>query len=462
MKAVMIAGMSSDSGKTTITLSLISALRKKGLKVQPFKVGPDYIDPGHHSAAASRPSHNLDGWMIPQQANVEIFHRASSTADIAVIEGVMGLFDGLDGRDQSGSSAEMAGMLRVPVILAVDASAMGRSAAAAVWGFSSFDPNLDLAGVIFNNVGGPSHEEILREALTSRCDIPCLGCLYREGSIHIDDRHLGLVTASEMKEAGHIFGRLAELALSRLDLDLLMNIAGQATIPAVSGKERLFKGENIGLKIPLAVAMDKAFNFYYQANLDLLEDAGAEIIPFSPLEETTIPAGVRGLYIGGGYPELFAAELADNRTMRESLRGKIAEGIPVFAECGGFMYLCDSLVAKDGREYPMLGIIPGRTVMTASLQALGYIEAAIANDSPLGAAGLVLRGHEYRWSKAELNRDVKPAYDVSSAPPRVSGTKSGFAERNIIAGYEHLHFASRPEAASKFLETMRKQKEEEH
>lgn len=462
MPAVMIAGMSSNSGKTTITMGLISALRKKGLRVQPFKVGPDYIDPGHHTAAASRASHNLDGWMISRQANLEIFRRASGTADMAVIEGVMGLFDGLDGRDQSGSSAEMANMLGVPVILTVDASAMGRSAAAAVWGFASFDPALDLAGVIFNNVGGPSHEEILREALASRCDIPCVGCLYRDNSIQMDDRHLGLVTAAEMAGMPRLIDKLAGLVGSRIDVDGIMQIGARAQIPALPQPPLLFEGESLRPKIPVAVAVDKAFNFYYRVNLDLLEHAGAEIIPFSPMEDASMPKEARGLYIGGGYPEVFAAELAENRPMRESVSAAIAGGMPVFAECGGFMYLCESIVTKNGREYPMVAAIPGKTLMTGSLQALGYIQVATAKDSPLGPAGSVLRGHEYRWSRAELPADAEPAYEVQGTLSKKDGVKGGFAVGNIVAGYEHLHFASRPESALHFLESIRKQKEEEH
>ncbi len=457
--AVMIAGTSSDSGKTTITLGIISALVKRGLGVQPFKIGPDYIDPGHHSVAASRASHNLDGWMLSEEANVEIFHRGARTADVAVIEGVMGLFDGLSGTDQSGSSAQMAEILHVPVVLVVDASAMGRSAAAAVWGFESFDPNLELAAVIFNKVGGPRHERILREALASRCDIPCLGCLYTDSGIGMNDRHLGLVTAIETEGRQRLLEELAAKIASCLDLDALMNVAGRSRVPAPAPEPFLFKGERPQKTIPLAVAMDKAFNFYYRVNLDLLEHAGADIIPFSPLEDSALPAGAAGLYIGGGYPELFAAELADNGAMRKSMAREIAGGMPAFAECGGYMYLCESLVAGDGREHTMVGSISGRTVMTASMQALGYLEAATLEDSPLGPAGSRLRGHEYRWSRAELEEDA-PAYEVESTLAEPRFARRGFARGNLIAGYEHLHFASRPDAAYHFLETMRDKKEE--
>ncbi len=454
--ALMIAGTESNSGKTTITTGIISALRAKGLRVQPFKVGPDYIDPGHHTAAAARPSHNLDGWMIPREANLEIFHRAVETADIAVIEGVMGLFDGLDGTDQSGSSAEMAGILGVPVILVVDASAMARSAAAMVWGFSSFDPALKLGGVIFNGVGGPSHEEILRTALASLGDIPCLGCLPRNRSIHMDDRHLGLVTALETTNISSLHRELARTAELHLDLGVLLDIASRANPPGPPHPPVIFGGEGPQCKVPLAVAMDKAFNFYYQANLDLLEHAGAEIIPFSPLSDSTLPPGTRGLYIGGGYPEVFASDLAENRAMRECISAEIARGMPVFAECGGFMYLCRSIALEDGSEYPMLGVIPARTAMSGSLQSLGYVQVATLKESLLGPAGCVVRGHEYRWSSAEWSDELDRAYAVENILRKTTGMRDGFAKGNIIAGYQHLHFAYRPSVAWNILEIMRK------
>jgi cobyrinic acid a,c-diamide synthase len=459
--AVMIAGTSSDTGKTTIAMGLIYALRKKALQVQPFKVGPDYIDPGHHSAAASRPSHNLDGWMLSREANIEIFHHATRGAELALIEGVMGLFDGLDGKDQSGSSAEMAQILGVPVVLVVDASAMGRSAAAAVWGFAVFDSGMPVAGVIFNKVGGPRHEKILREALASRCDIPCLGCLPRDIGIGMDDRHLGLVTAIETGDQHKLLEELAWKVASHLDLDGIMEIAKGSRIPAPPAEPFIFKGERPRQRLRLAVALDKAFNFYYRINLDLLEQAGAEIISFSPLEDGTLPRDTTGLYIGGGYPELCPAELSENVSMRECIAQGIASGMPVLAECGGFMYLCEGMIATDASEYPMVGSIPGRTIMTGSMQALGYLEATTLSDSPLGPAGSRFRGHEYRWSRAELWEEGAPAYEVKNSW-RESGTaREGFAHRNLIAGYQHLHFASNPEAVWHFLENMKRYKEEQ-
>jgi cobyrinic acid a,c-diamide synthase len=455
---VLVAATSSDCGKTTVVLGLIAALRRRGMKVQPFKVGPDYIDPGHHSVAASRPSHNLDGWMIPEAANLEIFQRASASADLAVVEGVMGLFDGLNGTDQSGSSAQMAAMLGLPVILVVDARAVGRSAAATVWGFSSFDPDLHISGVIFNNVGGPSHEEILRAALASRCDLPCLGCLGNCGSLHMEDRHLGLVTAAETSGMARLLEDLARVAESRLDLSRIIGIAATSRTPGAQAAS-LFPGEPARDRVRLAVAMDKAFTFYYQANLDLLEHAGADIVPFSPLEDTSIPEGAAGLYIGGGYPELFASELAGNRPMLESIASRIARGMPAFAECGGFMYLCQTLKDVDGREHRMVGAITGMTRMTGRLQALGYIELTTLGQSPLGRPGSVMRGHEYRWSKAEL-AGKRPAYRVERTLGGGEAIEDGYASGNVIAGYQHIHFASNPASAFSFVESMRNYKEE--
>ena len=326
----------------------------------PFKVGPDFIDPGHHTRITGTVSRNLDGWMLPRAYNMDGFARASAGGDIALIEGVMGLYDGYDGRSDAGSTAQMAKWTGAPVVLVVDAKSMARSAAALVYGFERFDPDLDFAGVIFNNVGSPRHLAYLREALEGRVNMPCLGGIPRDDGVAIPERHLGLVTREEHEASPETTTRLADLVENHIDLDALWDrlpdlaVMPETCVPRPPGPAA---GE---AAVRIGVAADKAFCFYYQDNLDLLAARGAEVVPFSPISDPALPGGLDGLYFGGGYPELFADKLAENDTMRRRILEKSTSGMPIYGECGGFMYLGREIRDTGGRTIPHDRLFPLR------------------------------------------------------------------------------------------------------
>jgi cobyrinic acid a,c-diamide synthase len=436
--AIVVAGTHSGVGKTSMTLGLIAALARRGLTVQPFKVGPDFIDPLHHTKAAGRASRNLDGWMLDPDANRACFARASSGADAAVIEGVMGLFDGSEGGSDRGSTAEMAKLLRLPVVLVIDASAMARSAAALIQGFSSFDPELRIAGVILNNVGGEAHAEIIREAVVA--GPPILGAIPRASDLTVPERHLGLHLPHEAQE-DHA-EQLAALVEGHVDLDLLLESARTelpATPPVAAAPESTVR---------IGIARDEAFCFYYADNLELLEQAGAELVEFSPIRDP-LPPGLGGLYIGGGYPELHAAELAANTAARGAIRQFAAAGGAIYAECGGLIYLGETL-ELDGRIHPLCGVLPFSTTMPAPLK-LSYVEVETA--SGLFGPSRCARGHVFHHS--ELTGE--PAVDRHHRLRTTHGSQSeeGYGVRNVLASYAHLHFGSEPELARAFADRCR-------
>jgi cobyrinic acid a,c-diamide synthase len=440
-------------GKTTVTLGLLAALRRRGLAVQPFKVGPDFIDPGHHSRAAGRVSRNLDGWMLSRDANLDLFRRHAAQAQVAVVEGVMGLFDGYDGLSEAGSTAQMAKWLNLPVLLVVDARAMARSAAALVHGFATFDPGLNLAGVIFNRIGGAAHLHYLEQAMSRVPGVKCLGGLPREAALAIPERHLGLTTAEDHPLEEEHLGRLADFVEEHLDLDALL-----ASLPVLDlGREAVV--EAAAPTVRLGVARDRAFCFYYPENLELLARFGAELAPFSPLEDRELPENLDGLYLGGGYPELFAAQLAANEGLKRHLAAQAAAGLPIYAECGGLMYLSQEIQDLEGRHYPMAGLLPLKVRMLQRLRALGYREITLTADGLLGPAGTKARGHEFHYSEiAAETGDLPRIYRIAArqgkeAPPE------GYCLNNILASYVHLHFGSNPEVARHLVASCRAYKE---
>jgi cobyrinic acid a,c-diamide synthase len=430
----------------------MAALVRRGLRVAPFKVGPDFIDPGHHGRITATPSRNLDGWMLPRDYNLAIFRRASSSADIAVVEGVMGLFDGYDGRSEAGSTAQMAKWLGLPVVLVVDARSMARSAAAVVQGFENFDPGLRFAGVVFNQLGSPRHLNFLREALQAAVRMPCLGGLPRDAAIAIPERHLGLVTREDHPLDDHGIGRLADLIEARLDLDRL--IAGLPAVPA-AGIPTAGEGAESSPPARIGVARDNAFCFYYPDNLELLENCGARLHFFSPLRDQSLPPDLDGMYLGGGYPELFAASLAENESMRRQIRERSAAGMPIYAECGGFMYLCRELQDHQGRKFPMAGCFPFKTRMLPRLRALGYREVRLARATLIGAAGAVIRGHEFHYS--EMTEEPPLAEGIYRVAGRdgIERTAEGWVSHRTLGSYIHLHFGSAPPAARAFVDCCR-------
>ncbi len=448
---LIVAGTHSGVGKTTVALALMAALRRRGLAVQPFKVGPDFIDPGHHAAACGRPSYNLDTWMAPGEAVRSLFHRTAAGAGCAVIEGVMGLFDGRGPDDPRGSTAHLARLLGCPVVLVIDASGVASSVAAVVKGFSEFDEEVRVVGVICNRVAGRRHYDYLQPAIRRHTRVVPLGWLPRRPEWEVPQRHLGLTTREDWRagaaEWQAALGRMAEALEETVDVERLLQLSAG---PDFAAAARPAPGRG-GCRV--VVARDPAFCFYYPENLELLEAAGAEVVPFSPLADAGLPEGTRLVYLGGGYPELHAERLAANRPMRDALRRYHEEGGAIYAECGGLMYCCRELVDGEGRTFPMLDLLPARTVMQPRLAALGYVTWQAGGDTLLGLAGTELRGHEYHYSRLEPLGPLAPQALLrrEGEGPRVDG----FTRGGLLAGYAHLHFASNPGAIQALLDHCR-------
>jgi cobyrinic acid a,c-diamide synthase len=435
LSAIVIGGTHSGVGKTTITLGLIGALRRRGLTVQPFKVGPDFIDPLHHGHAAGRQSRNLDGWMLSAEINRQLFAAATADADVAVIEGVMGLYDGSEGKSDRGSTAEMAKLLDLPVVLVVDAGAMARSAAALIHGYVSFDPEVRVVGVILNNVGGEVHAAMIRDAVGDGA--PILGALPHVADLVMPERHLGLYLPHE--------GRLdyveqaANLVETHIDIDQLLSMTriDRRPSPVVTARPQP--------RVRIGVAHDEAFCFYYADNLELLAHAGAELVEFSPIRDP-MPSDLDGLYVGGGYPELHAQELAENGRARTAVREFAAAGGPIYAECGGLMYLGEQLRVGD-EVYPQCGVLPFSTTMPGPLK-LAYVE--VETTGGLFGGGRNARGHLFHRSAISGDQPAPRCYQIRTS--RGEQDEEGYHYRNVLASYIHLHFASDPALARALVE----------
>jgi len=446
-KALILAGTHSGCGKTSVSLGLMRAISRRNLLVQPFKTGPDFIDPGLHARAAGRASHNLDTWMQPEAALRGLFYRHARGADVVVVEGAMGLFDGRGGLDEEGSSAHLAKLLGLPVALVVDASSQARSVAALVQGFARFDPRLRLAGVVLNRVGSPRHESLLRQALTLAPEAPLLGCLPRSEAIGLASRHLGLVAEGDADDLDARLDALADWVEQGINIPALLAALPEMALPGVPAAPVVAERP-----VRLGIARDRAFCFMYQENLRLLEEAGARPVFFSPLADAALPEGLDGLYLPGGYPELAAAELAANASLRAEIRAFCASGRPVWAECGGYMYLLEELADGAGASWPMCGALPGRAVLRKRRAALGYRVARTLAAGPFGPAGTCLRGHEFHYSEYEGQAGA-PAFCLSGSDGRECA--DGQAAGNVIGGYFHAHLASNPDAARAFAEACR-------
>jgi len=445
----MIAGTQSGVGKTTLTAGLLWALRRRGRRVVPFKVGPDYIDPGFHTAAAGVPAGNLDSWMMPSDQVLETLWRRACGGSLTVIEGVMGLYDGRKGDDALGSSAQVAKITRTPVLLVASGAKMAQSAAALVGGYVHFDPELSFAGVVFNQVAGESHYRLLREAVHKYLKVPVLGYLPRDMDISIPERHLGLRPVAEMADAQCLLDKIADLVERTVDVPAILAAAVKAP-PLPPPRQTVFPAETAPLSCRIAVARDEAFHFYYQENLELLAALGAELVEFSPLADQQLPACCDGVYLGGGFPELFAAELSANERLRHVLVDAAAEGRPIYAECGGYMYLARELSDLEGQKFPMAGVFPGQAVMRNKRRALGYIEVTAARKSFFLRAGEVARGHEFHWSEMEGASNEQPLYHKLPG-----GEPVGELYQNCAGSYIHLHFLSNPHLASNFVAACR-------
>lgn len=429
----LIAAAQSGSGKTTVTLGLLRALHKRGVSVQPFKCGPDYIDPGFHRSAAERDSINLDSWMMGEEGVQEVWNRYTSDCDVALIEGVMGLFDGIAPRTLEGSSADISRLCSTPVILVVDAKGMSGSIAPLVAGYASFHPEVHIAGVIANKVGSQSHANLLREALELASLPPLLGYLPRDERFVFPERHLGLVPQIEALTDASTLDLLAKKVEKCVKLDTLLECTS-----LFSPRENFLSKQGNTLLSQegkrIAVAYDEAFHFYYRENLTKLERAGAELVYFSPLKDKILPEADM-LYIGGGFPEVFAEALASNSVMLNAIRSYVGNGGAIFAECGGYVYLCNSVTVK-GETYTLCGVINGEALLHKKRQALGYRIITPLVDIPFLCDRSTLRGHEYHYTSISLNQKYTPLYRISDrhGDSKDVGVQCG----NICAAYPHL------------------------
>ncbi|MCA1961956.1 MAG: cobyrinate a,c-diamide synthase [Desulfomonile sp.] len=453
---IIVAGTHSGVGKTSVTLALVSALRRRGLRVQPFKVGPDYLDPTYLTTAAGRPCYNLDGWMTGKDYVQKLFAERASGSDIAVIEGVMGLFDGSDPVAPEGSTAEIAAWLDAPVILVTDVHGLSRSIAALVKGYMEFDSSVRLAGVVANNCGTERHGAWLAESLEAS-HLPRLVAAIPRGAFpELPRRHLGLVSADANILGESVLSSLGG-ALERYgSVDRILHLARQTVDVPVVGSP--LTDTTPGRRVRLGIARDAAFHFYYPDNLEALAAAGCDLVKFSPIADSELPDNLDALYLGGGYPEEHAEELSANMSMIESVRRFAARGKPVYAECGGLMYLSQGVESREGKRFFMVGLLPWWTRMLDRIKSLGYVEVALTKDSLFGTEGSILRGHEFHYS--ELVGDPTDTGEWTTTyriryRRKDEWITAGFQKGNILAGYVHMHFASKPGAVDRFLSVCR-------
>ncbi|OLP15977.1 cobyrinic acid a,c-diamide synthase [Leptolyngbya sp. 'hensonii'] len=441
---LVIAGERSGVGKTTVTLALLAALRRRANQVQSFKVGPDYIDPMFHQAVTGRACRNLDPVLTSEAYVQECFACHTQAATYALVEGVMGLFDGAGGVTDWASTAHIARLLDLPVLLVLDCSRMARSIAAIAHGYKTFDPRLRLAGWVLNRVGSDRHLELLEAALEP-LQIPILGVLRRQDGITIPDRHLGLVPTEELTDLRGILEQLAHLGEQCFNWERLLPLLQVS--PLLNSEESTSSPQS---SVRIGVARDRAFNFYYADNLDSLEQLGAELVFWSPLEDQQLPPNLQGLYFGGGFPEVFASALADNAPVREAVRQVIQAGLPTYAECGGLMYLCQSVVDFDRQTWPMVGILPTEARMGDRL-TLGYRRAVTLQDSPLLPSRTEVWGHEFHRSSLSI-APIAPLYQTQGYQSQQPLQGEGWNLYQLHASYIHLHFGAKLALPSRFVQ----------
>jgi cobyrinic acid a,c-diamide synthase len=444
-RRLVIAGTGSGVGKTTLTIGIMSALKKKGYNVQGFKCGPDYIDPTYHTAVTGRASRNLDSWMLDHELVKEIMIRGSEGADISIIEGVMGFYDGKDPSNNTGTTAEISLITKSPVVLVVNCASMARSAAAIVKGFQAFLEEANISAVIVNRVGSEGHYKLVKTAIEKECGIPVIGYLKRDKELTIPERHLGLVPSVERGDLDSFFEALGDLMMETVDIDRLYGIAEAPSLEIT----KVQLGKSKEPTVTIAIARDAAFNFYYQENLEILQSFGAQLVEFSPLKGEVLPEEADGLYLGGGFPEEFAAELARHTVVKESIRTAIARGLPALAECGGFMYLTEAIETTDNQKHEMIGVVPGTVRMQKKLAALGYREISGEAGNPFLKGNVKAKGHEFHYSTFHPGAEIQHAYQTKG----MRGVKKeGYLKGNLVAGYTHFHFGSCPEMAEDWIE----------
>lgn len=436
MRGIVIAGTNSGCGKTTVTIGLVSLLAERGHKIAPFKTGPDFIDPAFHRKVTGTPSYNLDTFLMRSEVINHLYANHTKNKDFAVVEGVMGLYDGM-GDEATGSAAELSKLLDLPVLLVVSCKSMYQSVAAIVSGFKHFDPQVNVAGVILNHVPNADSYAFLKKYIETHTGVPCVGYLPTNKDISLESRHLGLVQAGEVAGLDEKIEKLTALLRETIDVELLEKIATQAKIQAVSLQvAEPWKRDLSSLRI--AVARDKAFQFYYENNLELLEENGAELLYFSPLNDAHLPLNIDAIYIGGGYPEVFAKELSENKSMLQEMKTAAVWGLPIFAECGGLMYLTEGIEDAEGDFNPMVGVFNCKVQMTGRLQRFGYCNVSY-NES-------MTRAHEFHRSRI-IPAAEEPNYTMSyqlSKPEKNKNWTCGLKYKNVLGGYAHFHFWSEP------------------
>lgn len=459
-KSILISGTHCGVGKTTVSFILMSLLKQMGYQVQPFKHGPDFIDPGYHRLATGCDSINLDFWMMGADHIKESFNHYAKDADIAIIEAMGALFDGQNGTEK-GSAAHLASLLHLPIILVVDVYGMTRSVNALLQGFLDFDPHVKIMGIIFNRAGSKKHYDMIFDSLLPRFRVLSLGYLPRFAHESIQERHLGLLTIEENDQIGKASEIYLKTALETLQLQPLLEQIGSAGqhIPIIKNTQKL--DSTSPPKIRLGVAKDAAFCFYYKQNLNLLEEAGAELVYFGPIEDKVLPESLDGLYFGGGYPENFAKQLQDNITMKSQILNYARQGMPIYAECGGLIYLCEKLLYEDGNAFSMVGIFPYTVKWDKNYLAIRYVEIKTTQNSLLGPEGLVIKGQEFHQTRL-LNSLEKPngCYEITSSMNEKF--LEGYQMNNTLASYMHLYFPSAVNVSHHFISQCKKYQQEKH
>jgi cobyrinic acid a,c-diamide synthase len=448
LKKLLIGGTSSGVGKTTIALGIMAALKERNLKVQPYKVGPDYIDTSYHTFITKQVSRNLDSYMLNDECIKYIFNKVSKDKDVSIIEGVMGLYDGYGTDINDCTSSYMSKLLKSPVILVIDGRAVSTSAAAMVLGFKEIDKKVNLKGVIVNNVKTESHFNLIKDSIKKYCEVEVLGYFPPNQNFELPSRHLGLIPTEEMEKLEHKFKDLGKEIEKYIDIDRLIELSESDEID--SSFEIKFKYKNLVNNKTLAVAYDKAFNFYYEDNLELIKEIGVNIVKFSPLYDKELPQ-CDYVYIGGGFPEIFAKELEANKSMKKSIMEAHNNNIPIYAECGGLMYLGQKLVDLESQEFEMVGIFKGKSIMTNSLKRFGYSIGEAKEDNILCKKGQAIKGHEFHHSEFVTNEKCVYTMKKERNGEILKEWQGGYSKKNTLATYLHVHFYSNLEALENFL-----------
>lgn len=453
---IVLAGTQSGIGKTTLTAGLLLALKKRGLSIQPYKCGPDYIDSGFHTYISGRHCRNLDSFLLSNNVIRELFQAQSRSVSFSLIEGVMGLFDGVSPVSEMGSTAHIAKILNSPVILVLDAGKVSRSIAAVALGYKNFDRKLNIAGFILNRVSSPYHFQITRQSIEAKTNVPILGYLPKDKTLSLPERHLGLTPVGELNMRG-IRQKLCNLIEKSIDIEKILKIAKTAGhLPTF--KKTIFRHNKSVSFVNILVAYDRSFHFYYQDNLDILEHLGVRLKFFSPLKTKKIPDDTDGIYIGGGFPEIFASQLEANRALRREIKLKAKDGLPIYAECGGLMYLLERLIDFKERVFSMVGIFKGSVRMANKLQGLGYVNVESIKDNLLSKKGDKNKAHIFHWSylvDVPLNSPL--AYKIEK-PNQNQTVYDGLIKTNVLASYAHLHFASNINFAKNFIKSCQEYK----